>query len=105
MAKKRKIQRPEIVDTSGLSDSHWTEINKLLRAFDEGGDEAFWSAVDDLGKRDPIDQCLILSSFFPEMMRELLKDAAAASGMSEEDIRDLQRKLQRTLSDDPGTRH
>lgn len=101
----KKAQRPVVVDTTGLSDAHWAEINRMFRAFDEGGDEAFWSAMEDLGKKDPIEQCLIAASFFPEMMRELIQDEFAAAGMSEEDVRELRRKLQQMLSDDPGTRH
>ena len=35
----------------------------------------------------------VLGAFFPKMVREAIRDAMAASGTTEEDIRDLIRKL------------
>jgi len=101
----KKMRRPEVVDTDGLSDAHWAQINELLRAFDSGGEKAFWSAAENLEKKHPIDYFIILGSFFPEAVRDALKDGFAAAGVSEEDLRNLQRKLQQKRDDDSGTRH
>ena len=81
-----------IADTSGLTDADWPEINKLKRAYDEGGDEAMSRALEELQK-DPVRAIRVLGAFFPERVREALKDAAAELGITEDDIRDLARKF------------
>jgi hypothetical protein len=65
MGKQTREQEPEIVDTSDLTDEHWTEINKLRAAFKKGGNQAFWKAIDRLGKKDPIMQTAVLFAYFP----------------------------------------
>jgi hypothetical protein len=81
-----------IADTSGLTDADWPEINKLKRAYDEGGDKAMSRALEELQK-DPVRAIRVLGAFFPERVREALKDAAAELGITEDDIRDLARKF------------
>jgi hypothetical protein len=39
-----------IADTSLLTDSDWAEINKLKRAYDEGGSKALSKALEELKK-------------------------------------------------------
>ena len=85
-------------DTSRLTDADWAEINKLRRAYETGGDEAFEAAFEELLKDDPVRLTRIFGAYNPEKMREALKDAAAAAGVTIEDLRDL-------LSKSEGSRH
>ena len=48
-------ERPKVVDSEGLSDADWVEVNRLLRAYDAIGSETFLRAMDGLGER-PIQQ-------------------------------------------------
>jgi hypothetical protein len=82
----------EIKDTSRLSDADWAEINKLRRAYDSGGDEALKRAYKDLCKGDPIRWVRVMGAYFPDYVREKLKDAMADLGMTIEDLRDMIRK-------------
>ena len=85
MAKETKL---EVVDSSGLSDADWADINRLRQAFADGGSRAFWDAMDELGKIDLFRQVHIAGAFFRDTMREAIKDEMAAAGMSEDDLRD-----------------
>ena len=38
---KRSNDDLSVADASGLTDGDWAEINRLKRAYDEGGDKAF----------------------------------------------------------------
>jgi hypothetical protein len=77
-----------IGDTSLLTDSDWAEINKLKRAYDEGGSKALSKALEEL-KKDPVRAFRIMAAFYPEKMREVAKDIIAELGMTEEDFREL----------------
>jgi hypothetical protein len=76
-----------VVDASELTDADWVEINKQKRALDEGGDKALLKAWQELIKEDPVRASRIMGAFFPERMREALKDAMAENGVTEEDLR------------------
>ena len=54
---------PEVVDSEGLTDADWVEINKLRRAFTDGGSRAFWEAMDKLGDADPIRRLRVAGAF------------------------------------------
>lgn len=82
----------EIKDTSRLTDADWAEINKLRRAYDSGGDEALKRAYKDLCKGNPIRWVRVIGAYFPDYVREKLKDAMADLGMTIEDLRDIIRK-------------
>ena len=88
---------PAPSDTSGLTDADWAEINKLRRAYETGGDEAALAAFKELLK-DPVRCTRVIGAYYPEKMREALKDAAAEAGVTIEDFRDLLRKSE-------GSRH
>jgi hypothetical protein len=67
VAKKREIQ---IVDTEGLSDGDWVQINKLTRAYDKGGSKAFWQAME---KLIPFSKLSSQQHFFPNLSVRPLK--------------------------------
>jgi hypothetical protein len=41
---------------------------------------------------DPIRYVAVVGAFFPDMIREAIKDAVAEAGMTEEDLREIARK-------------
>jgi hypothetical protein len=89
----KKSDHLEVVDTTGLTDADWAEINKLKNAYDVGGQKALSAALDDLAK-DPIRAARVLGALFPDRVREAIKDKMAESGITEEDLRELIRKLE-----------
>ncbi len=44
--------------------------------------------------KEPIRLTAVMDAFFPDMIRETLKDAMAKTGMTEEDLCDLIRELE-----------
>jgi hypothetical protein len=83
----------EIVDSSHLTDADWAEINKLKKACETGGKKALSAAIEQLAA-DPIRYMNVMAAFFPDMIREAIKDSMAESGMTEDDLRELIRKLE-----------
>jgi hypothetical protein len=83
----------EIVDSSHLTDADWAEINKLKKACETGGKKALSAAIEQL-TTDPIRYMNVMAAFFPDMIREAIKDSMAESGMTEDDLRELIRKLE-----------
>jgi hypothetical protein len=98
-------EKPKIVDSEGLSDADWAEINKLLRAYDVGGSDAFWEAMTELGDKDPIRHVAVAGAFFPDLIREAIRDEMAEQGMTEDDLRELLRKLRQQLDGSSDTKH
>jgi hypothetical protein len=89
----KKSDPLEVADTTGLTDTDWAEINKLKNAYDAGGQKALSAALDQLAK-DPIRATRVLGAFFPDLVRETIKDQLAEEGITEEDLRALIRKLE-----------
>ena len=80
------------MDTSGLKDADWVEINRLKGLYETGGRNALSKALAELGESDPIRSIRVLSAFFPETVREALTDSMAEQGLMAEDLRELIRK-------------
>jgi hypothetical protein len=78
----------EVADTSGLMDSDWSEINKIQRAYNNGPEALSW-ALEELQKKDPMRVFKVIGAFFPDMLRETIKDKMAEDGMTKEDLREL----------------
>jgi hypothetical protein len=83
----------EIQDISGLTDADWAEINMLRRAYESGGTKALSKALDRLAK-DPIRHVRVMGAFFPDMVREAIKDQMAETGTTEDELAELIRKLE-----------
>jgi hypothetical protein len=58
----------EVVDSSGLMDADWAEINKLRSVYGRGGLRALNLALKKLAA-DPIRYLTVIGAFFPEMVR------------------------------------
>ena len=69
-----------------------SKINNLRRAYEDGGKKALSKAMAELAKNDAVSFVTVAGAFFPEMIREALKDAMAAAGITEDDLREFVRK-------------
>jgi len=76
-----------VVDTSGLTDADWTVINKVMRACEAGGFNVFWDEIDRLV--DPVLQIRVAKAFFPDLIREALKDEMAEQGITRDDLKEF----------------
>ena len=80
-----------VVNSSGLTDADWIEINKVRRAYERGGWDAFWSELETLGD-DLIVKIKVVGAFFPDAIREAIEDELAESGLALEDLREFLKK-------------
>jgi hypothetical protein len=94
----KKDEPFEVVDTSGLTDADWSEINKLQQAYKEGGKRALGKAMAAL-VNDPIRYVAVVGAFFPDMIREAMKDAIAEAGLTESDLNEMARNLESPARD------
>jgi hypothetical protein len=89
----------EVEDTSKLTDADWAEINRWKRAYQTGGQDALSRIMSELCEKDPIRHVTVLGAFFPDIVREAIKDEMAEQGLEEEDLRELIRKLESPARD------
>ena len=89
----------EPVDASHLTDADWAELNTLRQALETRGPEALSKAFAKLAKADPIRYMNIVAALFPDMVREMARDKIVEMGMTEEDVRELIRKLESPAGD------
>jgi hypothetical protein len=83
----------EIADASLLTDADWAEINKLRRAYEINGSEGLSKALKKLAN-DHIRYGIVMGAFFPDMIRNAIKDHMAEMGVTEDDLKEMARKLQ-----------
>jgi 3-oxoacyl-[acyl-carrier-protein] synthase III len=95
----------EIQDTSGLTDADWAEINKLRNAHKKGGAKAVEGAMQQLEAKDLIQYVRVIAAFYPDIVREAIKDAMAELGLTEQDIRELIQKAEEKLQGVSDTKH
>jgi hypothetical protein len=50
-------------------------------------------------KDDPVRYIRVAGAFFPDMVREAIKDSMAEAGITEEDVREMVRKLESPARD------
>src|SRR5215472_9906906 len=94
-----------IQDTTGLTDADWAEINKLRNAHKKGGAKAVGRAMQQLAKDDPVRYVRVIGAFYPDMIREEIKDSMAERGITEEDIREILQNAEQELESVSGTKH
>src|SRR5262249_43416633 len=92
-----------IQDTTGLTDADWAEINKLRNAHKKGGPKAVGRAMQQ--KDDPVRYVRVIGAFYPDMIREEIKDSMAERGITEEDIREILQNAEQELEGVSGTKH
>jgi hypothetical protein len=90
----RKHEPLEVVDSSGLTDGDWAKINRLRHLHESGDSKALSKAFAELAEADPISFVHIMGAFFPDMVREMIRDGLAEVGMTEDDVRELIQKLE-----------
>jgi hypothetical protein len=71
----------------GSNRADWTVINKVMRACEAGGFNVFWDEIDRLV--DPVLQIRVAKAFFPDLIREALKDEMAEQGITHEDLKEF----------------
>ena len=94
-----------IQDTTGLTDADWAEINKLRNAHKNGGAKAVKRVMQQLLAKDVIQYVRVIAAFYPDMVRETIRDQMAEAGITEEDIRELLQKAEQKLDGVSGTKH
>ncbi|WP_212439975.1 hypothetical protein [Bradyrhizobium sp. AUGA SZCCT0431] len=88
-----------VEDASKLTDADWAEINLWKRTYENGGQAELSKIMAKLSTKDPVRYMAVMGAFFPDMVREAIKDSMAEIGMEEEDLRDLIRKLESPARD------
>ena len=70
----------------------------LVPALEDGGQKGLSKALDELAS-DPIRYMKVIGALFPDMVREAIRDEMAEAGMTEEDLREMLRKLESPARD------
>ena len=79
--------------TTYLKDADWAEMNGLRAIYEQKGEKALSEALAKLTEQDPVRAAHVIGAFFPDELREAIRDAMAERGMTEEDLRELGAKL------------
>jgi hypothetical protein len=95
----------EVEDPSSLTDTDWAELNKLRAAYERGGSRAASKAVARLSAEDPVGCVRLLGALFPEMIRERIKDALAARGITESDLLVMLEEAERKMQSPSPAKH
>ena len=85
-------QKLNVVDASGLTDADWAVVDRVNRAFEVGGIEAFWDELERLD--DSVQAITVASAFFPDLIRGIIKDHMAEHGLTIDDLREMLRKAE-----------
>ena len=82
----------ELKVTSGLIVAVWSSIFELKRVYETEGVEAYSKLIEDLTIFDPVRAVRAMGAFFPDDVRETLKDVMAERGMTREDLEEIIKK-------------
>jgi hypothetical protein len=88
----------QMENPSGLTDADWAELNKLKKAYDDGGQRGLNEAMENLAKH-PLRYATVIGALYPNMLREALRDSTAEQGITDEDLREMARKLESPARD------
>lgn len=89
----------EVVDSSGLLDGDWAEINRWRKVLLESGLDGLAVTIDALSDRNAPQSGRILMALFPGMAREIMRDELASRGIIQEDLLDAIRELESPARD------
>jgi hypothetical protein len=81
-------------DPSLLWDLDWVEINKLRRAYKDGGDDALEGACRDLMNKNMHQFARIACAYMPDQMPQRIKDALEDDGYTLQELIELAKKRQ-----------
>jgi hypothetical protein len=84
----------DVTDPSGLTDEDWIAINRLRRAYDCGGSEAFDRALDALQQENSFSCIRVIGAICPHELREAMRAEMAKLGLTSEELLDIVRKLE-----------
>jgi len=82
-----------VEDPSWLKDHDWIEVNKLRRAYEDGGEDALVKAWGDLYRKDLDQFTRVACAFDPGHIRRI-KEAFEDTGYTSQDLIELTRKKQ-----------
>jgi hypothetical protein len=82
-----------VADASMLTDADWAEFNKRRRVLEIHGSKGLSEALSELLKDDPHRYFRIMAACFPHKVLNAMKDDMAESGITEEDLEEMARKL------------
>jgi len=85
----------EVVDSSDLTDADWAIINQVRRVHETGDEKALSRLLDKLAAADQIRFLTAMYAFFPELVRDTIRDQLAEAGITVEDVREIIQKLER----------
>jgi hypothetical protein len=86
------MRKLHVVDSSGLTDADWAAVNRVNRAYEAGGIDAFWNELEQLD--DEVLQITVAGAFFPNVIREVLIDFMEEHGLTINDLREMLRKAE-----------
>ncbi|MGB8629181.1 MAG: hypothetical protein WCD69_07300 [Xanthobacteraceae bacterium] len=76
-------------DSSWLQDHDWLELNKLLRAYKDGGDEAIKKAFRDLLEKDALQFARVACAYDLNRTPQQFKDAIEDTGYTFQELIEL----------------
>jgi hypothetical protein len=94
-----------VADSSHLTDADWAEINKIKKAYETGGTEALSRAMADLINADPIRGVNVIAAYFPDTVREAIRDSMADLGVTTEDLLEILEKAKVELEGGSTSKH
>jgi hypothetical protein len=77
------------IDTSRFTNADWAALEKLRDAHAVGGKEAVKAAMREIERTDLVAYIRIIGAYFPDHLREVLRDAMFERGMTAEELREL----------------
>jgi len=81
-------------DPSWLRDLDWVELDRLQRAYKDGGEDALEAACRDLMNKDMHQFARIACAYMPDQMPQRIKEALEDDGYSLQELIELAKKRQ-----------
>jgi hypothetical protein len=81
-------------DPSWLRDLDWVELDRLQRAYKDGGEDALEAACRDLMNKDMHQFARIACAYMPDQMPQRIKEALEDDGYTLQELIELAKKRQ-----------